>query len=71
MENNKEKTTKFQSFFGGIVVFTIGYVWFSTFKSVSGDTRWLVDLVGWFFCGLGMLSVLISIVSYVSVFFKR
>jgi hypothetical protein len=49
MKDNKEESTNFNSLFAGIVLFLIGYGWFSFFEMVSGDTRWLVDLVGWFF----------------------
>ena len=71
MKDNKEESTNFNSLFAGIVLFLIGYGWFSFFEMVSGDTRWLVDLVGWFFCGFGVLAIIASIIGFLKDKFSK
>ena len=71
MKDNKEESTNFNSLFAGIVLFLIGYGWFSFFEMVSGDTRWLVDLVGWFFYGFGVLGIISSIIGFLKDKFSK
>tara|TARA_B100000768_G_C10937980_1_gene232448 strand:- start:173 stop:385 length:213 start_codon:yes stop_codon:yes gene_type:complete len=64
MKDKKEEASNGSVLIGSIICVLIGYGWFSTFERVSGDTRWVVDLVGWFFCGCGVLGIIGAIVGF-------
>jgi hypothetical protein len=60
MNDNKQKSNEFGGVLLGIIIFLIGYGWFSFFEKVSGDTRWLVDLVGWALYIFGVWAIITS-----------
>ena len=63
MNDNKQKSNEFGGVLLGIVIFLIGYGWFSFFEKVSGDTRWLVDLIGWALYIIGVWAIITSIIN--------
>lgn len=70
MKDNKEKTTNFEGLFAGIALFLIGYGWISFF-AITTSTHWLIDLVGWFFCGFGVLAIIASIIGFLKDKFSK
>ena len=57
MDNNKG-SNKIGGIVGGIITILLGYGWFSMFEEVKGDTRWVVELIGWSLYIFGLLIVL-------------
>ena len=67
MNKENEKQNFLGGLVGGVIIILLGYGWLSFFDQVSGDTRWLVDLVGW---GLYVVGTLVIISSFVQLMKK-
>ena len=60
MSENKQESNEFGGVLLGIIVLLVGYGWFSWLEEVSGDTRWLVDLIGWALYIFGIYAIILS-----------
>ena len=71
MKDNKEEDSNFNSLFAGIILFLLGYGWFSFFDTDGVDVFWIGDLVGWFFYGFGALGIIAGIIGFLKDTFSK